>query len=105
MSGKVDVGALNSLRIAPLYYLIYNPSHLQRFYNHRRLDFQYDTFDLQLAAAFLDAGASVADSHLNIYALPDRRGYRGTLVKLLQAENKAERDAIIANLMSRKRKR
>ena len=104
-SEKVDVGALNSLRIAPLYYLIYNPNHLQRFYNHRRLDFQYDKFDLQLAAAFLDAGASVADSRLNIYALPDRRGYRGTLVKLLQAENKAERDAIIANLMSRKRKR
>lgn len=104
-SEKVDVGALNSLRIAPLYYLIYNPNHLQRFYNHQRLYFKYDTFDLQLAAALLDAGASVTDSHLNIYALPDRRGYRGTLVKLLQAENKAERDAIITNLMSRKRKR
>ena len=56
-------------------------------------------------AAFLDAGASVADLHLHVYALPDRRGYRGTLVRLLQAENKAERDAIVANLMSRKRKR
>ena len=104
-SGTVDVNALNSLRFPPLYYLIYDPNTAKRFYNRRRLDFQYDTFDLELAAAFLDSGASVADSHLNIYALPDRRGYRGTLVKLLEAENKAERDMIISNLKSRKRKR
>ena len=104
-SGKVDANALNSLRFPPLYYLIYDPDTAKRFYNRRRVDFTYDAFDLELVAAFLDAGASVADSHLDIYALPDRRGYRGTLVMLLEAENKAERDKIISNLKSRKRKR
>lgn len=62
----------------------------------------YSKIDLRIAKAFLDAGAST--DFLDLDQLPDRRNAR-KMKALIEAEDKAARDAVISSLDSLKRKR
>ena len=59
--------------------------------------------DLLIVKTFLDAGAETES--IDLSELPDRRGYRGTLCKLIDAGSRSARDDIIASLRPLKRKR
>ena len=59
--------------------------------------------DLMIVKTFLDAGAETED--IDLTELPDRRGYRGKLCKLIEARNQSARDDIIGSLRPLKRKR
>ena len=59
--------------------------------------------DLMVVKTFLDAGAETED--IDLTELPDRRGYRGKLCKLIEARNQSARDDIIGSLRPLKRKR
>ena len=52
--------------------------------------------DLLIVKTFLDAGAET--ENIDLSELPDRRGYRGTLCKLIDAGSRPARDDIIASL-------
>jgi len=59
--------------------------------------------DLLMVKLFLDAGAETES--IDLTELPDRRGYRGTLCKLIEAGSRSARDDIVASLRPLKRKR
>ena len=59
--------------------------------------------DLMVVKTFLDAGAETES--IDLTELPDRRGYRGKLCKLIEAGSRSARDDIIASLRPLKRKR
>lgn len=59
--------------------------------------------DLLVVKTFLDAGAETES--IDLTELPDRRGYRGKLCKLIEAGSRSARDDIIASLRPLKRKR
>mmetsp|Transcript_27578 Transcript_27578/g.59924 ORF Transcript_27578/g.59924 Transcript_27578/m.59924 type:complete len:408 (-) Transcript_27578:108-1331(-) len=63
----------------------------------------YDRAHLMLAKALLDAGAST--DHVDLGFIPNRQGYNGMMLTLLEAADREERDDIIASLDRQKRRR
>ena len=70
---------------------------------HTDSDESFSRNDLMLAKCFLDSGAST--NGIDLTELPNRRGYRGKMASLIEAEDRAARDKVIASLRPLKRKR
>ena len=58
--------------------------------------YRYKEIELRVAKALLDAGAST--NNIDITVLPDREGHRGIMADLIEAKDKAARDAVISRL-------
>ena len=112
-SEKVDVNTRNSYGLTPLDYLIFNTrAHLLHAswdprIVHKRTIYSYDIVDIYLTKAILDRGGIMSTDDLGtiLSFLPDRRGHRGIIAKLLEAEDAAARDAIISDFESRKKRK
>ena len=94
MRDEVDVDALDDDNNTPL-------SCLVEWLDPREAP--YSRTDLLLAKAFLDAGAST--DHVDLSFIPNREGYNGKMLALLEAKDRGERDEISAGLDRPKRKR
>lgn len=87
---EVDVNEEDRHGRTPLWHIVNSGNHFTRN-------------DLMVVKTFLDAGAETES--IDLTELPDRRGYRGKLCKLIEAESRSARDEIIASLRPLKRKR
>ena len=104
---KVDVNAENEHGRTPLFTIFRKMNKLNFDYrNHvlsskdsKRKFYRYKEIELYVVKALLDAGASTESVDIDL--LPDQEEHnRGTMAKLVEAEDKAARDAIIAGLSS-----
>ena len=104
---NVNVNAENEHGRTPLFTIFRKMNKLNFDYrNHvlsskdgKRKFYRYKEIELYVVKALLDAGASTES--INVDLLPDRDEHnRGTMAKLIEAEDKAARDAIIAGLSS-----
>ena len=102
---KVDVNAENEHGRTPLFTIFRKMNKLNFDYRNHELSskdgkrkfYRYKEIELHVVKALLDAGASTES--VNVDLLPDREEHnRGTMAKLIEAEDKAARDAIIADL-------
>ena len=103
---KVNVNVENEHGRTPLFTLFRRMNKLNFDYRNHVLSntdgkkkfYRYKEIELRVAKALLDAGAFTTS--IDVSVLPDREGHRGIMIDLIEATDKAARDAIIARLDS-----